>query len=131
MGGLGDLWRVGFPPGAAEIRPGWATTLVQVNVRKGRSKRSELLGALAPTGGFQGGSKGPGWEDVMLKLGCWDVFQDALVISCYFCGSSLKRRVGCQSFQVPKSFRNVQVKHFKPSLCSLNAMFPHLEEACR
>lgn len=28
------------------IRPGWAMTLVQVNVREGRSKRSELLGSL-------------------------------------------------------------------------------------
>lgn len=55
------------PCGTAEIRPGWAMTLVQVNVREGRSKRSELLGAAVRSGwglGLLGavGGRGFPWD---------------------------------------------------------------------
>lgn len=32
--------------GTLQVRLGWAMTLLQVNVRKGRGKRTELLGFL-------------------------------------------------------------------------------------
>lgn len=33
-----------LPPSHTEIRPGWASALVELNVRAGKQKRSELLG---------------------------------------------------------------------------------------